>query len=124
MEYNRTIKVIIAGSRSFGDYNRLCDTCDSILGRLSGEYKIVVLSGGAKGSDTMGEQYAKERGYIVKRFPPDWNQYGKAAGPIRNKDMADNADILIAFWDGKSLGTKSMMDIAKKKKLQIHINII
>lgn len=124
MGYNRTVKVIIAGSRSFGDYDWLCDICDSILERLSEQHEIVVLSGGAKGSDTMGELYAKERGYIFKRFPPDWNRFGRAAGPIRNRDMADNADILIAFWDGKSLGTKSMIDIAEKRKLQIHINKI
>ena len=75
----------------------------------------------AKGADTIGEQYAHERGYTVERFPADWQQYGKAAGPIRNRQMVDNADALIVFWDGQSAGTRNMIMMAKKKGLAVRI---
>ena len=55
------------------------------------------------------------------RFPADWDKYGKAAGYKRNGEMARNADALIAFWDGKSRGTKHMIDLAKKYDLQARV---
>jgi uncharacterized phage-like protein YoqJ len=84
-------------------------------------HTIVIISGMAKGADTIGEQYAHERGYTVERFPADWQQYGKAAGPIRNRQMVDNADALIVFWDGQSAGTRNMIMMAKKKGLAVRI---
>lgn len=74
----------------------------------------------AKGADTCGERYAKEHGYKIRYFQADWNRYGTAAGPIRNEEMACNADAdaLVAFWDGKSPGTKSMIQLAQKYNLQ------
>lgn len=63
----------------------------------------------------MGERYAKERGYAVSEHPADWDRYGKSAGYIRNKEMAEEADALMAFWDGKSRGTMHMINLAKEK---------
>ena len=83
--------------------------------------KIVVVCGKAKGADTLGEQYAKERGYVVAYYPADWEKYGKRAGFIRNEQMAKNADALVAFWDGKSRGTKSMIELAQRYGLKIRI---
>jgi len=114
-------RVIIAGSRGFNDYATLQATCDNILSQKRMTHTIVIISRTAKGADSLGEQYASERGYAVERFPADWQQYGKAAGPIRNRLMADNADALIAFWDGHSTGAKDMITEAKKKGMAVRI---
>jgi hypothetical protein len=73
------------------------------------------LNGGAKGADSYGEYYAKERGIPVTIFLPDWNTYGKKAGYIRNKLIVESSDLVIAFWDRVSKGTKHSIDIAKAK---------
>lgn len=120
MNNNKNINVIIAGSRSFNDYDLLCHECDKILQHYT-ETEIAVFTGGADGADALGEKYAKERNYTVRRFPADWKTYGRAAGPIRNGQMAEEANILICFWDGKSKGTEDMINKAKKKNIQIFI---
>lgn len=74
-----------------------------------------VVSGAARGADSLGELFAKENNIPVKQFPADWNAHGRAAGPIRNRQMAEYADVLIAFWDGKSPGTKNMIETMLKK---------
>jgi glycerophosphoryl diester phosphodiesterase len=79
------------------------------------------VSGGARGADTFGEQYAKVHGFDIKQFLPDWEGKGKGAGFIRNAEMADYADYLIAFWDGESRGTKHMIDTALSKGLEVHV---
>lgn len=112
------MKVIIAGSRNFNDYKKLCKICDHLLQFQS---EIEIVSGTAKGADRLGEQYAKERGYAIKQFPADWNNYGKAAGPKRNQQMAEYADALVAFWDGKSRGTKNMIELANEANLKIRV---
>lgn len=108
------MKVIIAGSRSFTDYKTLTDHCDHLL---SNQSDIEIVSGTANGADKLGERYAEEKGYPVKKFAANWNELGKKAGYIRNEQMAQYADALIAFWDGKSKGTKHMIELAKKYNL-------
>lgn len=110
-------KIIIAGGRTFTDYDFLKDTLDEIL--AVDDFEII--SGGAKGVDALGERYAEARGLSVKAFPADWEKHGRAAGPIRNEEMARYADGLIAFWDGTSRGTANMIDIAKRYALEIKI---
>lgn len=131
------VKVIIAGSRGFNDYNRLKSELDMML-----KEKVIIVSGHAKGADMLGEQYAKEKGLEVEVHPAKWNDltvpncvvktnsYGKynaLAGMNRNKEMLDslisNEDggVLIAFWDGKSSGTKNMIDIASKQGIPSYI---
>ena len=112
-------RVIIAGSRWFSDYALLKRTMDTLLSNIKED--ITVVCGKARGADTLGEQYAKERGYAVAYFPADWDKYGKAAGFIRNEQMAQNADALVVFWDGKSRGTKNMIELAAKYKLKVRI---
>lgn len=112
-------RVIIAGGRDFKDYNYLAKTMDNLLSNIKGD--ITVVCGKAKGADTLGEQYAKERGYLVQYFPANWDRYGKAAGYIRNTEMAKNADALVAFWDGESLGTRHMIEIAKTRGLKVRV---
>lgn len=109
------VKVIVAGGRDFNDYNRLRKVLDSLF---SIDY-IQIVSGGARGADRLGERYAIERYIGVKRFPADWDKYGYSAGPRRNKQMADYGDYLVAFWDGKSKGTRNMIDQAIKRNLKI-----
>ena len=103
-------RLIIAGGRDFANYELLREFVDFKLSRKQEEIQII--SGGARGADAFGERYAAERGYLLRRFPADWKQYGKAAGVRRNKEMAQNADALIAFWDGISRGTKNMIEEA------------
>ena len=113
-----TFKVIIAGGRDFADYQKLYKTANKIL---QNKKNIEIVSGGAKGADALGEKYAKEMSFELKIFPADWNKHGKGAGFIRNKQMADYADALIAYWNGESKGTKHMIETAKKQKLNIRI---
>lgn len=111
------MKTIIAGGRDFNNYTLLREKCDEIIDSNLTE----IVSGRAKGADTLGEQYAKERGYSVKLFPADWKTHGRKAGPIRNKQMADYGEMLIAFWDGKSKGTQHMINLAEKKGLMVEV---
>lgn len=113
-------KVIIAGGRNFNDYSRLKNVCSFYLGnKIPNEIEIV--SGTANGADKLGEIYANENGYKIKRFPADWDKYGKSAGHKRNLQMAEYADALILFWDGKSKGSKSMLGYAEKYGLEIRV---
>ncbi len=73
--------------------------------------ELEIVSGGAAGVDTFGEQWAYEANVDVKRFPAQWHKYGRSAGHRRNADMARYADRLIAFWDGQSKGTENMIRI-------------
>jgi hypothetical protein len=114
------MKVIIAGSRDFTDYNLLKTKIDHM--RFDGQFKIdEIVSGAACGADQMGENYAANNNIPVKEFPADWNTHGKAAGPIRNKQMAEYADALIAVWDGKSKGTKNMIETMNKLKKPVYV---
>lgn len=112
-------RVIIAGSRSFANYEMLKANMNRLLQNISDEISIVC--GTARGADRLGEKYAKENGFHVAYFPADWERHGKAAGYIRNREMAQNADALVAFWDGESRGTKSMIDLAKEYDLAVRV---
>jgi len=127
-------RVIIAGGRDFKNYDYLKECCDKAL---SNQTDIVIVCGMAKGSDLMGYRYAKERGYEIAEFPADWDnfdveqcvikttkddkKYNSLAGHNRNRLMSEDADALIAFWDGKSTGTANMIDLATKKGLKVKI---
>lgn len=115
-------KVIIAGSRDFEDYPLLCWKLDQLLSRKIGQAEIVC--GKARGADTLGEQYAKERGIPIRYFPADWRTLGKSAGYQRNIQMAQYADALIAFWDGQSKGTKHMVETAQEFGLDVRVVFI
>ena len=110
-------KVIVAGSRDFNDYTLLC----SILDGLFPKRDIEIVSGSARGADRLGERYAEDRWLNCMKFPANWAKYGKSAGLIRNQEMADYADILVAFWDYSSTGTKDMIARAKKEGLEVHV---
>ena len=113
-------KVIIAGCRDFADYELLKEECDFYLQNQKPE-DIVIVSGHASGADALGEHYALERDLQLETYTADWKAHGRAAGPIRNAQMASVAHALIAFWDGKSRETKNMIDTAKKHNLQVAV---
>ena len=92
--------------------------CDSWLEDYD---DITIVSGTAKGADKLGELYGKQNDYPIKKFPADWDAFGKSAGYRRNVEMAEYADMLIAFWDGKSKGTEHMINIAKERNLIVKI---
>ena len=108
------MKTIIAGSREFNNLNM-------VIEKMKEHIITLVISGHARGADMLGEIAANRLGIPVQMFPADWQTYGKRAGYLRNEVMAEHADALIAFWDGRSSGTKHMIDIAKRKGLQVTI---
>ena len=116
---SREMKYIIAGGRDFGDNKQMNAAMGRILGRR--EEKPTVISGCARGADDMGAGIARANGMEVLKFPADWDKHGKSAGVIRNQQMAQEADGLIAFWDGKSKGTKHMIEAATRCGLEVHI---
>jgi hypothetical protein len=120
-EKKENFKVIVAGSRGFSNYKLLKETCNNALREKKKTHNVVIISGHAKGADLAGEQYANEEKLDLEIFPADWKKYGKSAGFRRNEQMAEFADALIAFWDGKSNGTKHMIDTATNKGMQIKV---
>ena len=113
-------RVIIAGGRDFHDTTWSYKKLDRLLQSRQDE-DIVIVSGTANGADKVGESYAVSRGHKLNRFPADWNKFGKSAGYKRNQQMAENAEALVAFWDGQSKGTKHMIDLAKAKGLIVRV---
>lgn len=99
------MKVIIAGTRSVEDYKLVVQSVER-----SGYDITEVVCGCATGIDRLGEQWAISRSVPVKEMPANWTLYGKRAGPERNRRMADYADAAIIIWDGKSAGTRNMID--------------
>lgn len=109
------IKIAVSGSRHFHDYTFVSGFLDAFIAKVSRNGRAVELvSGGASGVDTLAERYAEERGYPLHRFPADWKQFGRAAGPIRNKQMAEESDILVAFLSPNSRGTANMINQMNK----------
>ncbi len=126
---DKGLRIIIAGGRDFNDYELLRKECLRIISdkvqrmgyKTIPREKVTIISGTAKGADTLGEKFSAEFNLGLEKFPADWTNDGKAAGPIRNKKMLDYAladpedyeGMLIAFWDGKSSGTANMIKISK-----------
>ena len=115
-------KIIVAGSRDYTNFEKV-------------EYELMmyfkvnelhradveIVSGCAKGVDTLGIQFAEKYGLKLTKFPADWDKYGKSAGYRRNAEMAKYADVLFAFWDGKSKGTQHMINLANDNNLDVHV---
>ena len=117
-------RIIIAGSRNFTDYDLLERTLLDYTGLINHD-QIEIISGCTRGADKFGEEFANSLNYDIVRFPADWDRYGKSAGYRRNAEMAEYAShengVLFAFWDGMSRGTKSMIDLANRYKLDVHV---
>jgi len=108
------MKFAVIGSRSFSDYK--------FLEKVLSTFDITeIISGGAKGADSLAEQYAKEHNIKTTVFLQDWNKYGKSAGFLRNADIINASDEVIAFWDGVSRGTLDSINKAKKLNKKVHV---
>lgn len=110
------MKIAVIGGRDFNNDTLLNNTMDTYKSKIS-----VLVSGGARGADSMGENWAKRNNIPTDIYIPNWNKFGKSAGFIRNKDIINNCDIVIAFWDGKSKGTANSIAIAKDLDKEIII---
>jgi hypothetical protein len=110
------MKVIIAGSRGLTDYAVVCHAV-----QRSGFPISRVLSGMARGVDSLAVRYAAENGLPLDPYPARWSELGRSAGYKRNVQMARNADGLIALWDGQSPGTRHMIEVAKARGLQVFV---
>lgn len=106
------MRVAVVGGRTYTDYETMC----RVLDRLTNITHIV--SGGARGADSLGERYARERGLECVIYRPDWNRYGRVAGFRRNKTIVENSDIVYAFWDGESKGTEHTIKYAKSRSVK------
>tara|TARA_R110000824_G_scaffold14005_2_gene60249 strand:- start:421 stop:777 length:357 start_codon:yes stop_codon:yes gene_type:complete len=111
-----TNKYAIIGGRDFNNYQ-------SIKNVMAFQEAVnLIISGGARGADSLAERFAKENGIPFKLFPANWDRYGKSAGYKRNVQIIHACDVVVAFWDGHSKGTKHSIDIAKSlnKPLQVY----
>lgn len=111
-------RIIVAGSRGFDDYGLLDHKLTHLFQRLS-PADTVVISGTARGADSMAEHWAGQHKFDVLHFPAQWNVHGRRAGYVRNEQMLEMATGLVAFWDGQSRGTAHMIDIAKRAGLKV-----
>ncbi len=113
------MKLIIAGGRDFDNYWDLKNNLN-LLYPFDDDH-IEIVSGGSTGADALGKQFAQEFHIPINEFPANWSRHGKKAGPIRNQHMAEYADALVAFWNGKSRGTRNMITEALKNGLEVHV---
>ena len=111
------MRVIVAGSRTITDCNWIYEELDKYKNHMS-----VILSGHANGVDKIGEKYAKDNGIKLEVYPADWKRYGRSAGYIRNAEIVQKADGLIAFWDGESKGTEHVIKEALGNDIFVIVN--
>lgn len=111
------MRIIIAGTRTSSEaqVRVALQRCPWI------GFVTAVVSGTARGADQYAEDWAREHHLKIARFPADWTTHGKRAGPVRNKLMSENAEGLVAVWDGTSKGTRSMIQLAQRQGLRIAI---
>lgn len=112
------MKIAIVGSRSFSDYSALSQYIKETIDITEVE---AVVSGGANGADSLAERFAKDEGKQLLIFHPQWKKYGKQAGMLRNTQIVDKADIVFAFWDGVSRGTKDSIDKATNRGKKVYV---
>jgi hypothetical protein len=112
------MKTIIAGSRTITDIDVLIEALKTLPWKIT-----EVVSGCARGADALGEAYALAHGLPLTRMPADWERFGRRAGYVRNEAMAQQAQALVALWDGYSVGTQHMIRIAEHRGLKVHVFI-
>ena len=123
----RDFYLLIAGSRGYDNYEEMKTQTDYILSNKTSQgFHIHIVSGGARGADTLAKMYAEERGYQYHEFPADWNTYGKSAGYIRNRRMHEficqfPSRGVLCFWDGQSKGTSHNFELCKTYKNPLRI---
>ena len=114
-------KLIVAGGRDFSDRFLLRDELIKLAETTYADKAVSIVSGLAKGADLMGKYFAIEHEVTLYEFPAEWNRYGNSAGFIRNEQMGNFSDGLLAFWDGKSSGTKNMIYYMQQLRKPVHV---
>jgi hypothetical protein len=114
-------KLIVAGGRDFNDYDMLTRVIFDLANNEYKEYAVSIVTGMARGADNLGYLFSIKHGIVKYCFPAEWKRYGKRAGFIRNEQMGNFADGLLAFWDEKSSGTKNMIHYMGKLNKPVHI---
>jgi hypothetical protein len=119
------MKLIIAGSRAFNfDHDFIHEAIYAVNNYQRGFIDLEIVSGGAQGIDSTAKKYAQTWEKPYTEFPADWETHGKAAGPIRNKQMAEYADALLLIWDGESRGSASIKNEMLKLNKPVYEIII
>lgn len=108
--------IAVVGSRTYTDYDTVCGILDEHVNPSD-----IIVSGGAKGADTLAKRYAFDHGLEIVEYLPNWKKHGRRAGYVRNKLIVDHSDILIAFWDGESNGTQHSINLAKDKGIRTYV---
>lgn len=112
------MKLAVVGSRDFNNYS----LAEKAISELVQKNSITeLISGGAGGADLLAERYAKEHSIPITVHRPDWAGHKRGAGHRRNETIVNSADLVLAFWDGKSKGTKHTLDLACKLGKKVHI---
>ncbi|SRR6266704_138249 len=116
------MRVLVCGSRHFNDYAKLKTDVLNVLPVVD-YLDTTIISGHARGADTLGERLTEDMEWKCEVYPADWNKYGKAAGSIRNKQMLieGKPDMVIAFLAKDSRGTRNMIDQARKAGIEVHV---
>lgn len=114
-------KLIVAGGRDFDDYIRLSEELLHLANNEYASHAVSIVSGLARGADSLGRRFALDNDVKCYDFPANWNKYGKSAGYRRNEEMGNFSDGLLAFWDGESKGTKNMIEFMRAKGKPVHV---
>jgi hypothetical protein len=114
------MRLIVSGSRNTGHR----EAVQQVKAGYASYLKLfpaatTLLQGGARGIDAAAKAFFSNLGIPVENYPADWNSLGNAAGPRRNRQMAEKGEVLLSVWDGESRGTKSMITEARKKQLPV-----
>lgn len=117
------MKLIVAGSRSITDYNLVKHSIETLIKDQNLTISTII-SGTARGVDSLGERWAREHNIPISRFPAKWKELGKYAGIKRNEEMVENADMLLACWDLKSSGTKHIISYASKVNIPVFVRFV
>lgn len=115
------MNLAIVGSRGFDDYKLFCSRITALIKKKGQIEKII--SGGAKGADSLAERYAQEHNIPTEIYLPDWDKHGRGAGFIRNTSIINACDVLIAFWDGESKGTRDSISKAVESMKQVYVEM-
>lgn len=116
------MNIVICGSRNFGNYVKVKEVMDAVIDEVQhlGE-EVKIISGGARGADTLADLYAQRHKIPFTLYKAEWSKYGNKAGIIRNIEMAKVADVVVAFWDGGSRGTKHMIEYCKENGIKVSV---
>jgi len=112
----KSFALAVVGDRRFTDYALRCSVLDRVHTPIS-----IIVSGGARGADTLAERYADSHNIPMQIFHAKWNQYGRSAGPRRNTLIVESSDAMVAFLAPGSIGTRNSIAQAKERGIPVHI---